>query len=304
MRNLGRLLSKYPDDPFLRHKFFSTKKDYKRLTKRLKRNFKNEILNKIQLMEEHNPNEFWKLVNSIKSSKSTGMSDEIPPATWYSYFKELNEVKVISENSSNEARFVRNYQLWAVNSDEILDAPISLEEVCTSAKKLAGKKASAGDSINNEIIKVAVEVFAPYFVELFNSVLSHGIFPRTWSEGYIVPLYKSGSRLDPGNYRGICISSCLGKFFTLILNSRFNTFLEENYILNKYQIGFRHGFRTSDHILVLKTLIDSYKSHKKPLFACFIDFRKAYDSVWREGLFFKLIRYGCSRNFVRVLLSM
>jgi hypothetical protein len=60
-------------------------------------------------MEEHNPNEFWKLVNSIKSSKSTGMSDEISPATWNSYFKELNEVKVISENSSNEARFVRNY---------------------------------------------------------------------------------------------------------------------------------------------------------------------------------------------------
>ncbi len=243
MRNLGFLLSKYPDDPFLRHKFFSTKKDYKRLTKRLKRNFKNEILNKIQLMEEHNPNEFWKLVNSIKSSKSTGMCDEISPATWYSYFKELNKVKVISENSSNEARFVRNYQLWAVNSDEILDAPISLEEVCTSAKKLAGKKVSAGESINNEIIKVAVEVFAPYFVELFNSVLSHGIFPRTWSEGYIVPLYKSGSRLDPGNYRGICISISLGKFFTLILNSCFNTFLEENYILNKYQIGFRHGFR-------------------------------------------------------------
>jgi hypothetical protein len=41
---------------------------------------------------------------------------------------------------------------------------------------------------------------------------------------HVVPTYKAGSRLDPGNYRGICISSCLGKFFALILNSRFNTF--------------------------------------------------------------------------------
>ena len=81
-------------------------------------------------------------------------------------------------------------------------------------------------------------------------------------------------------------SSCLGKCFTSILNYRLNTFLEEHEILNKHQIsGFRYGFRTSDHILVLKTIIDSYKLHKKPLFACFIDFRKAYDSVWREGLF-------------------
>jgi hypothetical protein len=32
---LGSLLTKYPNDTFLRHKFFATKKDYKRLTKRL-----------------------------------------------------------------------------------------------------------------------------------------------------------------------------------------------------------------------------------------------------------------------------
>ena len=35
-----------------------------------------------------------------------------------------------------------------------------------------------------------------------------------------------------------------------------------------------------------------------------MDFRKAYDSVWRKGLFFKLIRSGCSRNFIRFMLIM
>ena len=38
------------------------------------------------------------------------------------------------------------------------------------------------------------------------------------------------------------------------------------------------------------------------MFACFVDFRKAYYSVWREGLFFKLINYGCSRKVVTILL--
>ena len=70
------------------------------------------------------------------------------------------------------------------------------------------------------------------------------------------------------------------------------------------KLDLRHGFRTSDHILVLKTIIDYYKSRRKPLFACFVDFRKAYGSVWREGLFFKLIEYGCSKKFVAMLLSM
>jgi hypothetical protein len=124
---LGSLLSKYPNDPFLRHKFFATKKDYKRLTKRFKRNFQSELLNKIELMEEHHPKEFWKLVNSIKSSNSLDSSDDISPVAWYNYFKDLNEVKVDSTQCSNEAKFVKNYQLWTVNSNEILDAPISVE---------------------------------------------------------------------------------------------------------------------------------------------------------------------------------
>ena len=73
------------------------------------------------------------------------------------------------------------------------------------------------------------------------------------------------------------------------MNTRLNGFLESNKITNKSQIGFRKNCRTANHLLVLKTLIDVYKLKRKPIFACFIDFRKAYDSVWREGLFFKLI---------------
>ena len=83
-----------------------------------------------------------------------------------------------------------------------------------------------------------------------------------------------------------------------------NEFLEHNKIISRCQIGFRKKFRTADHLLVLKTLMEDYKVRRKPIFACFVDFRKAYDSVWREGLFFKLIRNGCSKNFVRITLSM
>ena len=232
LRNLGGLLSRFPDNKFLRHKFFSTKKEYKRLTKRLKRNFKHEMLNKIQFTEEHNPKEFWKLVKSIKSNDPTNIQNEISPLIWHDYFKNLNEKKVIFENSS-ETQFVGDYRFWAVKFNHILDPSISEHEVRASAKKLDNKKSSAEDVMSNEIIKIAVEVLAPYFVKLFNHVLFHGTFPHSWSEGYIIPLYKSGCRSDPENYREICISSCLGNFFTSILNSRFNTFLEEHEILNK-----------------------------------------------------------------------
>ena len=57
-------------------------------------------------------------------------------------------------------------------------------------------------------------------------------------------------------------------------------------------------------IIDLPAPLDYYKSKRKPMFACFIDFRKAYDSVWREGLFLKLILNGCSRKFIRLMLNM
>ena len=36
----------------------------------------------------------------------------------------------------------------------------------------------------------------------------------------ITPIFKTGSKTDPSNYRGICISSCLRKLFCSILNQR------------------------------------------------------------------------------------
>jgi 23S rRNA G2445 N2-methylase RlmL len=96
--------------------------------------------------------EIWKLVKSIKSNNSNDLEDEISPVVWHDYFKNLNEKKVTSENSRNETQFVRDYRLCAVKSDNILDAPISVHEVCASAKKLRNKMSSAGYVISNEII--------------------------------------------------------------------------------------------------------------------------------------------------------
>ena len=60
------------------------------------------------------------------------------------------------------------------------------------AKKLKGKKASAGDSINNEIIKIAVDVIAPHFVKLFNSILLDGVSPSHGQRVILCLFIKQG----------------------------------------------------------------------------------------------------------------
>ena len=79
-------------------------------------------------------------------------------------------------------------------------------------------------------------------VKLFNIVLTAGCFPD-------VPIHKNGNKLDPNNYKGICVSNNLGKIFCSILNSRKPTFIQEKNIISKCQIGFLPSYQTSDHIL-------------------------------------------------------
>ena len=68
------------------------------------------------------------------------------------------------------------------------------------------------------MIKYGIQPILPYILKLFNEILNNEIVPNRWGLGHIVPIFKSGAKSDPSNYRGITLSSCLGKLFNKILN--------------------------------------------------------------------------------------
>ena len=139
---------------------------------------------------------------------------------------------------------------------------------------------------------------------IFSANYSKLYFPKLWKVGYIIPIFKSDDSFDPSNYRGIIISSCLGNLFTLVINERLIEFLDVRNILSHYQTGFRRAYRTADHVFILDTILNSYFSKGKKVYACFVDFSKAYDSVWRNGLLYKLILNGLSLKFILLIKSM
>ena len=178
-------------------------------------------------------------------------------------------------------------------------------ELEKAVKYVKNKKAQGADSISNEMIKASFPFLKNAFLKLFNVVLKSNFYPSVWGLGHIVPIFKSGTVSDPSNYRGITISSCLSKLFSVILNNRLISFLDLNNLKRPEQIGFSKGCRTADYIFTLKTIIDSYKFKKKKLYACFIDLQKAFDSVWRYGLFLKLmLKCGLSESLINILLNM
>ena len=129
----------------------------------------------------------------------------------------------------------------------------------------------------------------PTYVKLFNLIFNTGIIPENWTIGVIKPIYKNKGELNrPENYRPISLLSCFGKMFTYILNNRLNVFAEKSNLINGVQAGFRKNHSTIDNLFILNSLINLVQSDKKKLFCCFIDFKQAFDSVWKVGLWRKI----------------
>ena len=142
-------------------------------------------------------------------------------------------------------------------------------------------------------------------LKLFNLVLQAGCFPESWNRGLISPIYKSGDKFDPNNYRGVCVSSNLGKVFCCIINARIQAFLTEHSVLSKSQIGFLPNHRTTDHIYTLHTLINQHvhQNSNSKIFACFVDFKKAFDSIWHTGLFYQTLQCGVGGKVYDIIKS-
>ena len=69
-----------------------------------------------------------------------------------------------------------------------------------------------------------------------------------------------------------------------MINTRLKNFAEKYDRIGWSQSGFRQGYSTTENLFILKCLIDLMQAIKKKLFCCFIDFKQAFDTVWRAGL--------------------
>jgi hypothetical protein len=186
-----------------------------------------------------------------------------------------------------------------------LDYKITTKEISSSISSLKFGKAKGLDLISNEMLQFGQTQLLPCLLQLFNLCFSNGIYPEKWAEGYISPIYKADDPSDPNNYRGITITSNLGKVFKSILNNRLDSYLNENNLIHPTQIGFTKKGRTSDYCFIVKCLIDKYCCIKEGrLYACFIDFHKAFDSLIHNGMKLKLLQCNVGSKFYNIINSM
>jgi hypothetical protein len=301
---LAKQLTKYPKDPKIRQAYYINLRHYNKFKKLKAKQFKESIIADINDLYSNKCSDYWKRLNELKQAeKNAENADKIPLNEWEHYFTKLHHgSKMRDDRKTTILTGIQEEEKCKIY--EQTDNPVTEKEIINSIKNLKNNKAVGLDQISNEMIKYSQHILLPLLCKLFNTILVAGIYPKSWKEGYIVPIFKSNNALDPANYRGITILSCLGKLFNSILNSRLSTHFENHKIIDNSQIGFSRNNRASDHMYTLKTLIDKYTKHKKKLFTCFIDFKKAFDSVDHNGLIYKLKRSGIGDSLYKLMKDM
>ena len=93
---------------------------------------------------------------------------------------------------------------------------------------------------------------------------------------------------DPGNYRPLSLTKCIGKLMEMIILHRLVYFLNIHNIISNFHSGFREKRQTTDNLLYLSQKAFEAFSEKKMMCGVVMDIQKAFDKVWHKGLIYKL----------------
>ena len=175
-----------------------------------------------------------------------------------------------------------------VPNDDELCAPLTEEEICVAISHLKNGRAPGLDEISAEMLKLGGDESVQWLKLLSDCIWREETIPNDWKSQLLIPLHKRGSRVNCDNYRGIALLSIPSKVFSKaildLLKPRADLWLREN------QCGFRPGRGCADQLFTLHTLMEKAREFRRPLYICFIDLKKAYDSVSRAALWSVLQR--------------
>ena len=288
---------------------------------------KNEMKN-LELNARSDPSAMWaslKRLNDppkikaaleiVREDKSISQDIKEVLSRWYSDISSLfsgmkNDPDVVFDDEFYNKIVDQKNQFELLSEQDVvrdeldygnINDEITYDEVSAAVDDSKCKKAYL--TIPNEALKnVNAKLLLAKF---FNLCFMSGINPTDWDDSDIVPIPKKDKdERDPLQNRCITIVCCVAKIYSYILNKRLQTFLEKNKILAEEQNGFRIGRSCIDHLYIMCTVLRNRKAMGKETFLCFIDYKKAFDSVNRNMMMFKLSRVGINGHMYNAISSL
>ncbi len=305
----------------LRRDFILARRKFDKLLKKRQRNYRRGVLIEIETVNTTDPRQFWKMLKKLGPNRKNQIPWEVYDENgqincnkeyvlnkwkndYNTLYNENNDVyddRFRDEILNSKAHLERGMQDPLYESNRMLNQPITLDEVKKAVTRAKSGKAMGTDSIPNEVLKNDRIVGALH--ALFQLCFDSGKVPSLWTQSVInpIPKNKTNDPRVPLNYRGISLLSCIYKIYSAILNNRLTKHLDDNSLIHDEQNGFREGRSCVDHIFTLSSIIRNKIQQKQDIYACYVDFRKAFDFLDREMMLFRFLEFGIDGKFYSVI---
>ncbi len=181
-----------------------------------------------------------------------------------------------------------------------LHRDISLEELRAVTKEIL-ESGSGTDNVCAAILRRFPDEALQDLLLVLRLVWTTGKQPDDWSSIRCLLYFKKGDEFYVENYRGLGISCHLPKLLDLIMAKRLETFLLATKALSAAQGGFLPHRGTPEQVITLTETIRSAVREKLAVYACFVDIRRAYDSVVHSLLWQCCAEAGIGGRFLTSL---
>lgn len=175
-------------------------------------------------------------------------------------------------------------------------------EVRDLIRRLPNKTSCGRDGVPNVVVKRMGTPFVEQLTAVLNHCLRNAYFPASWKEADVVVIPKRQGVCGPGDFRPISITPCLSKILESIILRRLEDELRAEAV-PRHQFGFRKGVGTVDALASLVSWAKQQDAKKFATVLLAVDVKKAFDSVWTEGVLHKAILAGASAETGCLVLS-
>ena len=177
-------------------------------------------------------------------------------------------------------------------TDIMLNEDIIIEAI----HELSPNSAVGPDCIPSSLLVNCATELAPVLLLIFSHSLSHGVIPKSWKRAAIIPVYKSGDKTIPSNYRPISLTSVICNVLERIIRKQVFSFLDQKSCLNSTQHGFRPGRSCLSALLDVFDNIMHMLDSNSSVDMLYLDYSKAFDKVDHGILLHKLRAVGITGN--------
>jgi hypothetical protein len=182
-----------------------------------------------------------------------------------------------------------------------LDSPIDRCELDDAIKAMKKGKALGEDSVPIETISYGGDKVREAVLDVFRALWSSGSTPEPMQKGQVVPVFKGGDSSDTRNFRPITLLNCVFKLYEKVLERRLRVVVQSKGGIPDIQKGALPDTGTNEALFTILSVLK--ENQTIPATLALLDLSKAYDRVWRKGLWAKLWTFGIKGRLLRAVMS-